>query len=131
MERPDVIFDDLELWLCGYLRSHLADPVYVANRQVSGDLPAVLVRDDSGLDQQVTAERRVAIRVIDTDALRASNLARTVARLVRTCASTDPVSPAACLSVYGPARVEPDSHDLTEHLLTAELVVLGHAPEEP
>lgn len=131
MERPDVIFDDLELWLCGYLRSHLADGVYVANRLASDDLPAVLVRDDSGLDQQVTAERRVAIRVIDTDALRASNLARTVARLVRICASADPASPAACLSVYGPARVEPDSHDLTEHLLTAELVVLGHAPEEP
>ena len=131
MERPAVIFDDLELWLCGYLRAALPEGTLITNRQASGDLPAVLVRDDSGLDQQVTAERRVAIRVIDTDALRASNLARTVARLVRICASTDPASPAACLSVYGPARVEPDSHDLTEHLLTAELIVLGHAPEEP
>lgn len=117
-----VIFPDVELVLCQYLRNTLpnygypvqpADPegVFVSNKRGT-DVTAVWVRRDGGSDlDQVREEPRVSINVFDPDDKRAGDLARTVAALVRAAADGDPIlrveknsGPAGVADGVGPRR---------------------------
>ena len=128
MMRPAVEFGDIELWLTTWLRPQLAafDPFVSNILKTNAKAFAVIVRDDSGADHLVTADRRVGIRCIGTNPQRTGALARRVAALMRQAAQPDTGNPVGAVGqVYGPYRVEATNSDQTEYYLTAELVVVG------
>ena len=124
---PVIEFPDVELWATGWLRPQLADwSPFVSNQLTTHTKAfAVIVRDDSGPDGLVTAERRVGVRVIGTDKVRTGALARRVAALLRGAAL--PETPVAAVgSIRGPYRVDSPDSTTVEWYLTAELTVVGH-----
>ncbi len=130
--RPAVEFPDLESWLTGWLRPQLPD-CFVSNRLTSHSQRfSVVVVDDSGRDDLVTAERRVSIRCRGESRVATGALARYVAVLMRGAASGDPANPVAAVDqIFGPHRTD-EASDLTEFYLSVELILIGSpAPKEP
>lgn len=126
-----VEYDDLELWLCGYLRTALASWPAAVDRRFPGRTwtpgYAVVVRDDSGADLTVvTASRRVGLTVIgpESDYANTSRLAQRVAFLMRTSLIPGPSSPVAACTVRGPYSL--DATGRTEFYLSGDLIVVGH-----
>ena len=104
--RP-LVFPDVELWVCGYLRTALAahgyPSTYVSN--VRGTQPtAVWVRrDGGGTGARVLEYPRLGVNVFATKEQAATDLARTVAALVVACPDGNPVVKAD--EVTGPSPV--------------------------
>lgn len=126
MTRPLLEFDDLELWLCDWLRPQLAQwAPLVTNRQTRPAPLSVIVRDESGADDLVTARRRVSIRCVGADMTTVGAVARRTAALVRG-AALEPGPIAAVGSVYGPYRIAAaDQATTTEFYLAVEITVIG------
>lgn len=125
-----VEFDDLELWVCGYLRPLLAAWSAVVDRRfpAAGWAPgfAVVVRDDSGPDLAlVTARRSLGVTVIGPETRYAdtSRLAQRIAYLLRTSLIPGPSSPVAACAVRGPYSL--DATGRAEFYLSADLTVVG------
>lgn len=133
--RPAIEFPDIELWLAAWLRARLPAGTFVSNYQPREDdegqpLPStrhvVIVRDDSGPDDQFTALRRVGIRdLCPADADDNGAMARRIAALLRTAATTESDNPVASVGpVFGPHRI-PAEGDRPERYLTVELTIVG------
>ena len=128
---PDLIFPDVEQRLIdwGALQLSEFDPEITDHLTTTNKLCAVIVRDDSGPDDLVTAARRVAFRVIGTDRDTTSLLARVLAQRLRNAAfTTDWI--AAVGAIRGPFKSPPTNPADFEYYLTAELIVLGETPQE-
>lgn len=119
-----VVFPDVELWACAYLRTALAahgyPGTYVSNTY-DGRPTAVWVRRDGGgaLDQ-VREEPRLGVNVFHTTDQKATDLARTVAALLVAAPNGAPVVRARETS--GPSPV-PDTYP--RRYMTFELTVRG------
>ena len=126
-----VVYPDVELFLAGWLRTRLLG-VHVSNRHPRPEDPAretVVVRDDSGPDEQFTAARTVGITTVGLDGqqLETSELARTVAALLRTLPEDleDATNPVVRVDrIRGPYRVITEG-TRPEMYLTADLVIVG------
>ena len=124
---PVVEFPDVELLLTGWLKS-VHPGVFVGNRlRTHNSRFSIVVRDDSGADGLITAQRRVALRFrgVIGDVHLVSALARRTAALMRGLAET-PGPIAAVGTIFGPYRTEGPDSDFAEYYLTAELTVVGH-----
>lgn len=99
MSQPLVIFPDVELWACQYLKPALdarpepyTDDVYVGNT-----VPAtrtermVVVRRDGGPRQQVWDNARLTVRVWGSSEQEVNDLARMVAALLWAAPTGEPV----------------------------------------
>lgn len=122
-------FPDLELWLCGYLRTNLAAWAPLVDRRFPATTwtPgfAVVVRDDGGPSRMVTAERRIGVTVIGADHAATRALAERVAALIRVSPAPGSVSPVAAVdAVNGPYSVEA-APGRAEFYMTAGLIVAG------
>lgn len=130
----EVIYDDVEFFLTGFLRRELGarpEP-FCRDVFVSNDFSesirdrAVIVRHDGGPDTGiVTAQAAVGITVLARDKSVASDLARMVAALVRGCARHEQDNPVtAVLNLNGPFRVTDDT-GLQRRYLTLTLGLAG------
>ena len=124
-------YPDLELWAAGYLRAGLASWSATVGREFPAPGAtfgyAVVVRDDSGADQQFTASRLLAVTVIGPggEHYQAGRCAERVAALLRISAGPGADTPVArCRSVRGPYAV-PSNTGRPELYLTADLIVTG------
>ena len=122
-------YDDLELWLTGWLRPQLTAWSPWVDRKFPGTdwTPgyAVVVRDDSGPDLSiVTAQRVAGVTVVGPEVSyqQTAQLAQRVSTLLRSVASS-PV--AACVAVRGP--YSQPAVGRVEFYLTADLIVVGHS----
>lgn len=124
--RPAIIFGDLELWLCGWLRREFPG-VFVSNRLTDHKQPlAVVVRDDSGADDMIAADRRVAFTLYGENMAAVSRLARHLAARLRGLPVEDSGCPIIGVgSVFGPARVDSQGLAAVAYYLTCEMVVIG------
>lgn len=108
---PDVDFPDPELWLCGHIRTRLADSAVLVTNEWPEPLPPgrlVIVRYDGGTQTSyVTEESQYGFTVVGklTDSEQeVVNLARLVRRFVVNCWGV--AGPFAnCSTSSGPARV--------------------------
>ena len=127
-----VIFPDLELWLTGWLRARIPG-AFISNRfpDPGSDITRyVIVRDDSGPDAMATAQRSVGITVLAESDTASSELARTVAALLRTSPAVEAGNPVASVdAIRGPYRIITNT-SRSEYYLTADLVIVGE-PFEP
>ena len=126
---PAVEYDDLEFWLCGYLRplltewSPVVDRLFPPPDWTAGF--AVVVRDDSGPDESIlTARRSVGMTVIGPSHQPAERLAQRVAYLIRAAPQPGPACPVARCAVRGPFSQPATGR--SEFYLTADLIVVGH-----
>lgn len=120
---PPVIFPDVELWVTGYLRTALAAHGYagmfVSNRRET-QVEAVWVRRDGGPVQLVTEDARLGVNIFAGTEQAVSDLARTVAALLRAAEGDGPVR--RVRQTMGPSPVA-DSQP--RRYMTFELVVRG------
>lgn len=123
-------YPDIELWLSGWLRDHLADwSPRVDRRFPRSDETVnwwVVVRDDSGPDAQFSATRTVAVTCIGPEGEHAATqaFAQRVAALIRAAAIPGASTPVAFVqSVRGPYAVDGDP--LPHFYTTADLTVVG------
>lgn len=128
----DVVFPDVELWACGFLKTALAArsesfaDAYVGIKVPSPRLPRmVVVRRDGGprLDA-VRESARLGINVWAGNDQEAANLARLVRALFNAAADGSPVCRVDELS--GPSSVADESGQ-SRRFFTIELVVRGTA----
>jgi hypothetical protein len=128
---PAVIFPDVEMWACGYLRTELAarpEP-YCADVFVSNTMPntrsdrMVLVRRDGGPRTSLVRETaRMTVRTWATSEQDANDLARMVAALLWAAPDGDPVIRVD--QPTGPSPVADDSRQPLR-LQTFEVEVRG------
>lgn len=118
-----IIFPDVEMWATGYLRSALATHGYpgtfVSNRRESQTV-AVWVRRDGGPAGLVTEEARIGVNVFAASEKDASDLARTVAALLRAAGGSGDVK--RVRQTMGPS---PIADNQPRRYMTFELVVKG------
>ena len=120
-----VIWPDVELYLCGYLRTALAtydyEDIFVSNRRETQTV-AVWVRRDggAGLDQ-IREGPRVGVNVYAATEKAATDLARTVSALLR-AATASPIL--RVVQVTGPSPI-PDA--VCRRFMSFEFVVRGAA----
>jgi hypothetical protein len=128
---PAVIFPDVEMWACGYLRTELAarPESYCADVFVSNTMPntrsdrMVLVRRDGGPRTSLVRETaRMTVRTWATSEQDANDLARMVAALLWAAPDGDPV-----LRVDQPTGPSPVADDSRQplRLQTFEVEVRG------
>lgn len=122
-----IIFPDVELWACGYLRTALAahgfPGMYVSNRY-AGRTTEVWVRRDGGrvLDDTVREAPRLGINAFAQTEQGATDLARTVSAILLGSANGLPICKAE--QVLGPSPV---ADTLPRRFMTFEFVVRGVA----
>lgn len=119
-----VVFPDVELWACDYLRTALADPtVFVGNLDgTSTDSKRVIVRRDGGGQRSpVTETARLGVRTFGPNEQASTDLARQVYALLLACAGNGPVRRA--LGISGPSAVTDPAGPM--RYLTVELTVRG------
>lgn len=121
-----IVFPDIELWACGYLRTTLAAHGYPATHVANtydGRPVAVWVRRDGGpvLDA-VREQPRIGVNVFALTEQAAADLARTVSALLLAAADGLPVLRARSLS--GPSPI-PDTYP--RRYMTFELTTRGAA----
>lgn len=137
-QRPAILFDDAELWACGYLRTALAarsedytDDVFVSNsiplNATTGEPDRrdrmVIVRRDGGLGSGVVLDSpRLGIQCWAQSTQDAVDLARmTLALLI---AAPGDASVKACRNPTGPTRISDPSRQPLAYV-TTELVLKG------
>lgn len=128
---PTVIFPDVELWACGYLRAELdartepyTDAVYVGNTVPETRLDRmVVVRRDGGPRESLTWETaRLTVRVWASSEQEANDLARMVAALLWAAPTGEPVI--RVTQPTGPTPVADDSRQPLR-LQSFELLIRG------
>lgn len=130
MQRPSVLFPDVELEACGYLRTALAGRVeaYTDNVGVANDVSRttkvrkVIVRRDGGPQNGLFDYPRLTIRVFADVEQEASDLARMVQALMVAAPGTGSVCGATVQS--GPIGI-PESGTQFQKSLTVEWMVRG------
>lgn len=120
-----VLFPDVELWACGYLRAELGQfgqpDVAVSNTYTGTTAKAVWVRRDGGprLDQ-ARELARLTLNVFAPTEQQATDLARTVAALM--CAAADGRPVVRIVQTTGPSPV---TDTKPRRLLAFEATVRG------
>lgn len=131
MQPADVVFPDVELWVCTYLRGVLATrpESYASTAYVGNKVPnprhdrMVVVRRDGGPRLDVVREAaRLTIRTWATTEQEAANLARLVRALMWAAPDGDPVCRVTDLS--GPSPVA-DESGKPVRVFVLELIVRG------
>lgn len=120
-----IIFPDVELLVCSYLRTALAaydyPGIYVSNQRKTQAVAVWVRRDGGGALDQVREAPRVGINVFATTEQTATDLARTVAALMVAIPDGRPV--VRSTEVTGPSPVADASGP--RRFLSFELVVRG------
>jgi hypothetical protein len=128
---PVVIFDDIELWATGVLRSALGarsepytDNVYVSNTvpDPRRDRMVIVRRDGGGRLDAIREAPRLGINVWATTEQDATDLGRMVAALLWASPDGDPVSK---VTVTGGPYPVPDESTQFLRYITAELISHG------
>ncbi|WP_394254708.1 hypothetical protein [Pseudoclavibacter helvolus] len=135
---PDVVHEDIELWLCADLRAQYAERpdceavVYVSNKE--RNLPAqpgelhVIVRDDSGPRRDLLLQDlQIGVSVIGDDLALVRRVARITQALLKRTARVGSGSPVADVpddQLRGPWLIDEDN-DLYRAYQTAGLSVVG------
>lgn len=123
-------FPDMELWAASYLRAGLAAwSARVGRRWPSGTVTTgydVVCRDDSGPDQQFTADRLLGVTVLGPEGghYETGRVAERVAALLRASPEDRATPVARCTAVRGPWVIDPDNARPAFYL-TADLRVVG------
>ena len=120
-----IIFPDVELVICEYLRTALADygypGIFVSNRRES-QATAVWVRRDGGPEQSKVLEvPRLGVNVFAPSEKAVTDLARTVSALLRAAPDGSPVTRVTQTS--GPSPIADESGP--RRFMTFELTVRG------
>ena len=128
---PVVIFPDVELWACDYLREQLddraesyADGVYVSNVVPTPRRDRmVIVRRDGGPRLDATREQpALTVRVWATSEQESTDLSRLIGALLWAAPTGQPVI--SVTQTTGPTPV-PDDSEQPLRMLTFELIVRG------
>lgn len=118
-----IIFPDVELWACAYLRTALAahgyPGMFVSNVRGT-QTQAVWVRRDGGAAQLVTEDARLGVNVFAASEQAAGDLARTVSALMRAAAGSGQVK-----RVTQPLGPSPVADSQPRRFMSFELVVKG------
>lgn len=110
-----IVFPDVEMWAATYLKAALASHGYAGMSVVNvrtATVPQVWVRRDGGpVVDQLREVARLGVNVFATSEQKATDLARTVAALLRAGATGDPVTrvqqtagPSPIADAVGPRR---------------------------
>jgi hypothetical protein len=119
-----IVFPDVELWACGYLRPALAAHGYagtfVSNKRTTAAVAVWVRRDGGGTLDQIRAAPRLTVNVFHTSEQTVTDLARTVSALLVAAPDGNPVL--RVTEVAGPTPVADAS---PRRYMTFELVVRG------
>lgn len=125
-------YPDLELWAAGYLRAGLTAWSATADRRwpTTAGFAAtgydVIVRDDSGPDQQFHADRLLGVTVLGPEGSHQATgrCAERAAALLRASPENLAAPVVRCTAIRGPYAIESDTGRPTFYL-TADLRIVG------
>jgi hypothetical protein len=119
-----IVFPDVELWACTYLRAALASygypGTYVSNRRGTQAVAVWVRRDGGGTIDVIRESPRLSVNVFHSSEQGATDLARTVAALLIASPNGDPVL--RVTEALGPTPIADSS---PRRFMTFEVVVRG------